>query len=222
MKNYKIENLKKHGLFSTLESEELEKVLSYSQTIKVDKNSYIFKEGESGSGLYILEKGLVKICHNTIEGKEIVIHLVREGGMFGESSAFQAAPSPASAYTLKNSSIIYFSCEQLEKSVLENPKWALTLLTNISIRLRMFMRKLEARNEKSIIQRLAAYLTHRSRMEEGSLVLDLGFSQEVLGGILGVSRESVSRAISKLQENKAIEVKGKIIYIIDLQLLESL
>ncbi len=216
------ENIRKFTLFASLENGELEKVLAYAQVQKVKKNNYIFKEGEHGLGLYILEKGLVKMCHTTLEGKEIVLHLVREGGLFGESSAFQSALLPASAYALKDSNLLFFSSELLEKSILENPHWSLSLLTHISLRMRMFMRKLEARAEKNIVQRLAAYLLHRSKMEEGSLVLELGFSQEVLGGMLGVSRESVSRAIAKLVENNAIEVKAKTIYINDIKMLEEM
>ncbi len=218
--------LKHFSLFSSLNEDTFQDVIKYASIKKVPKHSYIFEEGEEGSALYILMSGLVKVCHSTIEGKEIVLHLVREGGIFGETSAFQVSsnpsPQPASAYTLKESVLLVFSKADLEQSVLAHSDWALQLLSHISLRLRMFTRKLESRGEKNTMQRLAAYLVHRSRLEGNNTVLDLGVSQEILGGILGTSRESVSRALSKLSDDNYLEIKGKTIHILNMPALESL
>ncbi len=203
------------GLFSSFSLEKIEELLLFAQVVEIPKNTFVFREEEEAKGMYVLVNGLVKVCHETYDGKEVVLHVVRNGGIFGESAIWEASPNPASAFTLENSKAIFFAHKKLEESVLLHSDWALALLLQTTLRLRMFTRKLEARGRKDITQRLAAYLLHRSRLEEGKLILKLTISREVLGGILGTSRESVSRALTRLVESGCLAVKGREIHILD-------
>ncbi len=214
-KNKAIEEVKKNSLFSSFSAEKAEEILSFAQIVECAKNTFIFREEEEAKGMYVLINGLVKICHHSYDGKEVVLHVVRNGGIFGESSLWQSSPNPASAFTLEQSTMLFFAQKQLEESVLLHSDWAYALLLQTTLRLRMFTRKLEARGRKDITQRLAAYILHRSRLEDGKLLLKLTISREVLGGILGTSRESVSRALTRLVESGCLSVKGKEIHILD-------
>ncbi len=220
--NQMTSKLSEFTLFSELSLERVEQVLKFASTQVHPKNSFIFKENDQCDGMYILVKGLVKICHTTQDGKEVVLHLIREGSVFGESAVFQSAVFPASAFSLQESTVLYFSRKNLEESLLLYSDWSLELLKQLSLRLRMFVRKLEARGGKDIVQRLAAYIIHRSRLDNRSIIVKLGVSQEVLGGILGTTRESISRAMGKLVDTQCIQIKGKEIHILDYPKLEEI
>ncbi len=217
-----IKTIQDFSVFSSFSSEKIEEILTFAKIIHSSKNNFIFREEEEAKGMYILIKGLVKICHESYDGKEVVLHVVRNGGIFGESSFWPSSPNPASAFALEESKILFFPQKQLEESVLKHSDWALALLLQTTLRLRMFTRKLEARGRKDIAQRLAAYILHRSRLENDKLVIKLTISREVLGGILGTSRESVSRALTRLVDSGCLKVKGKEIHILDVEALSQM
>ena len=52
------------------------------------KDSYLFREGDPGSHLYLVVQGEVKIARVTESGGEIVFAVVGHGGVIGELSVF--------------------------------------------------------------------------------------------------------------------------------------
>lgn len=184
------------------------------------KNHSLFQAGEKAHGVHIVLQGLVKIFHTTPDGRERVLHLIKAPGTCGEAAVFQRGTYPAHASTLAPSTVLYVPAEALLDMLIRNPHLALNMLAALSLRLRMFTRKLEAHSTTDASARLAAYILHRARLGNSSS-LKLEVSREVLANMLGIARETLSRALSRLQQSGSIDVAGRTIHIRDLQSLQQ-
>jgi len=86
-----IKSLKQHFFFNNLSEDDLEMVISKMFYASVEKESYVFKQGDNASCFFIIDNGSVGI---EIDGKEK--KRLNERDMFGELSLLYNAPRSAS------------------------------------------------------------------------------------------------------------------------------
>lgn len=208
-------------LFTSLSAGELTALASVVRVSTYARGVFVFTEGEHGGGFHILVQGLIKLCHVTADGREAVLHLIRPGNMFGEAAVFQDGAYPASAVVVEEARTLFLPTSPLKQLIAANPELALRMLGALSLRLRMFTRKLESMTTRDASQRLAAYLLHRSRLQGQTEQLKLDVSREVLASMLGTARETISRVFSRLADTGIITLKGRTLCIMDLARLQQ-
>ena len=69
-------------------------------------------------------------------------------------------------------------------------------------------------------RRVAGWLLHRSRMEEGRRQLELPGTRELMARLLGLSRESLSRELNELAREGAIRLERRRVELLDMAVLE--
>ena len=208
-------------LFASLSEQELAELATATRRTAYPRGAFVFSEGEKGDGFHILVQGLVKLCHLTPDGREAVLHLIRPGNMFGEAAVFQDGSYPANAVAMEAAETLFVPTGPLKALIAANPELALRMLGALSLRLRMFTRKLESMTTRDASQRLAAYLLHRSRLQGRTTDLRLDVSREVLANMLGTARETISRVFSRLAEMGVIALKGRTLSILDPERLRA-
>jgi len=75
-------------LFSELEKQELQLLLSHIQSKTYRKDSLICREGERGDSLFVISRGDVAVIKQTAGGKEIRVQNLKDGDFFGEFGFF--------------------------------------------------------------------------------------------------------------------------------------
>lgn len=209
-------------LFAPLSTEQRVSLATNCQWQQWPKGHRLFHEGDKALGMHIVVQGLVKILHLTPDGRERILHLIKPGNTCGEAAVFQRGTYPANAQTLCPTTTLYLPSEPLLALIVANPDLALNMLAALSLRLRMFTRKLEAHSKGDAGQRLAAYLLHRLKLApQPATSLRLEGSREVLANMLGIARETLSRTFSRLQQDGMLKVSGKDIHILDRAALEQ-
>lgn len=207
-------------LFACLSEAQREDLAAHCLWQEWAKGQSLFREGEMAAGVHIVLQGLVKIFHCSADGRERVLHLIKPRNTCGEAAVFQRGTYPAHAAALLPSQTLYLPSGPLLDMLLANPDLALNMLAALSLRLRMFTRKLEAHSKGDATERLAAYLLHRARLHQ-SPKLHLDMSREVLANMLGIARETLSRTLTRLQQQGIIEVHGRDIVLCDKPALEA-
>ena len=71
-------------LFAGLAPEHLEALAAALQQRRYAPGEVIFHEDDPAGALFIIEEGQVKIRHTSVDGKELILTLVRPGDFFGE------------------------------------------------------------------------------------------------------------------------------------------
>ncbi|MEG2172338.1 MAG: Crp/Fnr family transcriptional regulator [Desulfovibrionaceae bacterium] len=207
-------------LFSPLSEEQRLHLAGQCLWQQWPKGHAVFHEGEAALGMHIVLHGLIKIFHTTPEGRERVLHLIKAHNTCGEAAVFQRGTYPAHAATLMPTSVLYVPSAPLLAMIAANPDLALKMLAALSLRLRMFTRKLEAHSSGDAMQRLAAYLLHRAKLAQ-SPHLHLEMSREVLANMLGIARETLSRMFSRLQQAEILSIKGREIRLTNMAALQQ-
>jgi CRP/FNR family cyclic AMP-dependent transcriptional regulator len=74
----------------------------------------IFREGDRGEGIFLIEKGSVEIFKKATDGRKVVIGKIQPGGIFGEMAVIDERPRMASAAAIEHT-----VCRVIPRVVLE-------------------------------------------------------------------------------------------------------
>ncbi|MBI9112476.1 Crp/Fnr family transcriptional regulator [Maridesulfovibrio ferrireducens] len=212
-------NLGQINLFAGLSESQLEKLDSIAIPRKLVRGEQIFLMGQEASGFYSVEDGRIKIYRESLSGKEQIIHIFGCGEIFGEVPVFQGTSYPASAVTLEDSTVLYFSRERFEKIIKEDPSLAMSMLALLSGRLRQMVNQVAALSLEEVPGRLASYLLLLKNTQKSN-ILELDLQKGQIAAYLGTIQETLSRIFKKMSEQGLIKVDKKTVEIIDEASLE--
>lgn len=211
--------LEKCPLFKNLEKEEVKEQLTAMGAVKnlYGKDSNIFEQEEFPEKLYILVEGSVAISNIEEDGKRTIVNIFKESGtVFGE------------VYVFMEERAYDYSCVALrDTTVLEIPKDTFLDYRNwdnptIKVMIRNMINVLSQKafylNTKNLI---LSELTLRQKLlrffeqNENSGKVLLKYNREELADYLGTTRPSVSREINKMKKEGLIDVRGRIVYLLN-------
>jgi CRP-like cAMP-binding protein len=98
------------------------------------KGRIIFAEGEPGDTLYVIQTGSVKIT-KVVDGKEMVLAVLRSGEMFGEMALLDSKPRSAGAFAHEDSALTPVNKGDFERISREMPRIIVRLTKILAERL---------------------------------------------------------------------------------------
>jgi len=102
----------------------------------------LFREGDAGDEMYILQSGRVAIKKKVQDG-ETVLAVLEKGDFFGEMAMLERLPRSATAEVVEEGDLIKISGDMFGDMIKQNPEIAVRMLRKQSIRLRDTNRQLE-------------------------------------------------------------------------------
>jgi CRP-like cAMP-binding protein len=134
--NHTIGNLKKAFLFEGLPDDVLETLIEKVDRRKLAKDEVLFRRGDEGDALYIIDEGWVKIVREDDQGGELVLNSCGPGETIGEMSLFDEEPRSAGVVALSDTEVLELKREGFFELLDQRPDVALILIRSISSRLR--------------------------------------------------------------------------------------
>jgi signal transduction histidine kinase len=128
-------------LFQQLAPGELQALRRAAREQTFAANQEIFKEGDTGDGVYVVKSGLVQISGLVGPDTRHVFSRIDPGEVFGEMAVLEDKPRSASAVAGPESVVYFIPRDDLLKLVESSPPLAMALLREISNRLREFNRQ---------------------------------------------------------------------------------
>jgi CRP-like cAMP-binding protein len=107
------------------------------------KGHILFKEGDEGEEMYIIQSGRVAI-KKKVKDAEATLAILEKGDFFGEMAILDRAPRSATAEVSEDGDLIVISSETFGDMIKANPEIAIRMLRKQSIRLRETNKQLEA------------------------------------------------------------------------------
>ena len=208
-----------NACFPELDVREKERLAAVTRLVSFTKGEWIVVEGDAAATTCWLISGHVELLKGSVSGKNTVLHVVRSGhfldlyGLFGRGRAFLSARalSPCTVLILEN--------REFRALLGENIDLAQRVMRALAMRQRMFINKIAVSQGKiSVRRRVAGWLLHKARVEKSSVLEDV-ITREVLAGLLGLSRESLSRQLSRFVQEGIIRLERHSIVIVDEQAL---
>ncbi len=204
----------------------LEIAASVMQLRKFDAGSVIFQEGDVGEALYIIVGGLVKLSKVDLGGYEKTLAILQPPEFFGEMALLGAKTRSATAEALGSVEAYLLFGDDFNKLIQTYPTVSLNLTTTLAQRLRGMDDEAQILSYKDAQGRVAFVLLRLYR----SGVIDLTESGQALvrlthqdiANLAGTSRETVTRALKVLEQERVIATRPKEVILTDVQGLEEI
>jgi CRP/FNR family cyclic AMP-dependent transcriptional regulator len=221
-----LEVLTKTPIFEGVPESDLKRLLPSVRSRSFDKGSYLFREGDPGSHLYVLVHGRVKIGRVGEGGGEVVFAIAGAGDIVGELSLFEKdGERTADAQALEPTSCMMIARAPLLEFLSTQPSLLLQIISTLCSYIK---RKDAAMGEIAFLDiparvalKLIELAESRGRPTSGGVVIDVPLSQRTLAGMVGASRENVNRALSRFAELGYIRLSQGAIEVLDREQLRK-
>jgi CRP-like cAMP-binding protein len=104
-------------------------------TLELKTGEYIFREGDLGTEMYIINEGKVEIL-NVVGDEEQVLAELEKGDFFGEMSVLEDLPRAASARAATDVRLLQINGSTFDQLLQGNPEIAVRMMRKLSRRLR--------------------------------------------------------------------------------------
>jgi CRP/FNR family transcriptional regulator, cyclic AMP receptor protein len=216
--------LKRIPLFASLSDVDLQNLTSLLRRKHLGKGEFLFQHGDEGTALYIIVQGRIKISLSR-RLDNVTLAILCQGEFVGEMALLDDLPRSADAIALEDSQLYVLNRKDFLSFLSNNGHTVYAVLNSLSRRLRktddqlaeMCFLNLSARMAKRLVE-----LAETQQPEEDNLgVYDLKMSQQELGNILGVSRESINKELKILRNKGVVSTSRNSIHILDLESLKK-
>jgi CRP/FNR family cyclic AMP-dependent transcriptional regulator len=201
--------LRNHKLFEQLNSTEIESLCIISNMKSAGKNDIIFFSEPEMKRIFILKTGMVKICREDANGREIITEMLMEGDVFGHMNA-SGSQSDYAIVLSDHVKLCFFEVSNFMKVLKSNPDLSLRYTDVVSEKLLAFQQKYEDLVFKDIDTRVLEffrkYAKNHGKMKGDSVEMNMLLTHQEIADYTASSRQSVTTVINRLAE------KGKIIY----------
>ena len=211
MKN--IELLKTVSLFWDLNKIELGYISDKMVSKKFENGNLIFLEESEGKNLFFVVEGCVKVTRLSKDGREVILAMLNAGDFFGEMSLLDGEARSANVIALEETEVLSLNRDDFLVVLHDYPKIAIQLLKEMTSRLRKSDRQIVSLSlsdaEKRIALCIVRFADEQGVIKNGQVTIPKIPIQQDIANMAGTSRETVSRAMSLLTEEKYIERNGK-------------
>jgi len=218
---------RKAPIFSILDNKQLAEVMSRITRRRYKKGQVLFFEGDISDKFYIINKGKIKIFKYTKEGKEQILYILSEGDFIGYLSLLKKGRFDFNAEALEDVSICLLTKDDFDDIVKRTPEISIKILENLHDRLVSLENLVQTLSTKDIETRIAGLLksfaNEFGHKEEEGIVIEMPLTREEMANYIGITRETMSRKLSAMEDEGIIELLGnKKIVIKDLESLQDL
>lgn len=211
--------LAENSLLKHLDSADRARLAEYAQMARFAAEAVIFLRGDPGDSMMAVVTGRVKICAHSQDGKELILNIIKPGEVFGEISLIDGAPRTADAAALETCQVLVLERRDFQRHLEQNPRMAQRLLAILCQRLRRTSAALEESLFLEVPARLARVVLHLSQAygipAKAGTCIDLKLSQQQLGAIAGITRESVNKQLGLWREAGWIAIRNGYITLAD-------
>jgi CRP-like cAMP-binding protein len=104
-------------------------------TIDVRKGDFVFREGDLGTEMYIVQDGRVEILKQ-MQDEERQVAVLDKGDFFGEMSILEELPRTAGARAMVDTKLLQINGSTFDQMLRTNPEIAVRMMRKLSRRLR--------------------------------------------------------------------------------------
>ena len=217
--------LRNHELFRELSADELDQLIAVARVEDFRAKTPIFHKGAAGESMMAVVTGEVKISAPAADGREIVLAMMGEGEVFGEIALLDGCDRTADATAVTNCVLLVVHRRDFLPFLNTHPQVAIRLLRVVCQRLRRTTEQVEDLLFLNLPSRLAKKLLYLSganedRVRERAPIIRQ--SQREIGNLVGLSRESINKQLSRWQKERLLTLRDGMIVLNDLDSLREI
>lgn len=208
--------------------QELEKFFTGHARVEYKKGETILHAGDFPQGVYFLKKGYVRLFSISEDGKELTLVIYKPGGLFPVVWAFFGRNPSIYHFETLGPAILYRAPrDEFVQFLAENPRALLEVTKGVIRRFSLSLRRMEYLTFGTVSARLASVLLIYAKelgveKGKGQIEIQLPVTHEDLSNLVGVARETVSIELKKLERQRLIRRKNRLIIVKNKKGLEDI
>jgi CRP-like cAMP-binding protein len=215
--------LKRCDLFERLTPEQAERLNRRALTRSYPRRAVVYAPSEPGQSLLVVAAGRVKIKDVTPDGKETILAFIEEGELFGELALLDGQPRREYAEAVADSQILVLPRDEVLWLMQARPDVALSITRLIGLRRQRVenrLRNLLFRPSRERVLLILQELTEAHGDRAGNrCAIRLPLSHQDVASLVGVTRETVTVVLGRLQAEGLIRVERRRITVLDCERL---
>ncbi len=172
------------------------------------KGTILFNEGDPGESLFFVKEGRVRVTRLSAGGQEQVLRVWGPGSAIGLVVLADKAHYPATAQVTEDATLYAFRVDDLLAVIAESQPLAANAFRLVGQRLRLARDTAHDLAVHSTHGRLASLLL-KTAEEQRSSRISLGLTHQEIAGMIGTSRETVTRVLADFRRTKCVAVEGE-------------
>jgi CRP-like cAMP-binding protein len=209
-----------------LSSEQKSQIRKLGRQIVVRQGEAVFRQGERHEGIYIIERGQVRVYYTAPSGREITLAYWTPGHFIGGPEISGGGVHMWSGAAVDDCEITVLSSATLEKLLTQMPSFALALIDGLVAKGKCYSSMAQMLGTRSVIERLAQYLFNLSELyglrDGDTIVIGRKVTHDQIAAMVGSTRQWVTMMLKRFQTKRILSIEGSFIRIERPDLLEQI
>ncbi len=190
-------------------------------TRQYPKDTMIFSEAQSGSDMFIIQRGEVSIT-KVVNGNEVTLAVLKKGDMFGEMALIENKPRSANALAHSDCTLMVINRSNFNQMVATQPQLVAKLTTTLADRLWSMYRQLDNASLTEPLAKMLDMLSlqlEKQRVKIGlsKISMQTEFTPKDLANMCGLPSQAQAKAIYDFEQYDQIRIENGKIFIKDAQ-----
>lgn len=185
--------------------------LKKKHTIKCKKSQQFIIEGTPAHGLFFAYKGKVKVVKTGVDEREQIVRFAKDGEIIGHRGGFGSSKYYSiSARTLEDTTLCYFSREDLKEILLTIPSLTFDFMLFYADELSESETRVRKLAQMSVRERVIDTLLFiDAKFGSTDNLLNVTLSRKDYADYSGTTEEQVIRILSSLKKEQHLNSKGR-------------
>lgn len=218
--------MRKDGFFCQVSGKTLADFQKMKFTSSYPAGAVLFVEGQVPRGVYMLCKGRVKLTMASPAGKTVIARVVEAGELLGLHSSISGDAHEVTAESLQPCQVDFIRRDDFMKLLREHGDVSIRAMQQFINYYRGACHQIRYLGlTPSATEKMACFLLEsasRGQETPKGIRFNLSLTHEEIAQVVGVTRETVTRALAELRTKMLISTKGPSILIRDKAGLEAM
>jgi CRP/FNR family cyclic AMP-dependent transcriptional regulator len=216
----KLEGLQEFELLSGLDEGFFQALAIAAEVLEIGAGTPLYREGEPSGAVYFVREGRVKLFRSFSGRKprDQILGVLGDGAVLGLDAALEGRPQTHGATALTDCALYAVFRDDLTGIMCRFPEASLRLSRALASRIRELEDLVSDLVFHSAPQRVARMLlrlaTEEGRVTKRGVVFEPSLSRQEMAEATGISREALSRALSRLAQEGILDLEGRTITIL--------
>ncbi|MEM8581850.1 MAG: Crp/Fnr family transcriptional regulator [Pseudomonadota bacterium] len=207
----------------SISKENREKLRHMGTRCTFEKGQSIFHQGDSHTGIWIIENGRARTYYVGPTGREITLAYWTPGHFIGGPEVFGRGRHVWSADAMEACELVFLSGTSMEKLVREVPDVAVAVIHGLIAKGKCYSALIQMLGTRSISERLRQFLfilaDTQGRHEGTTVIVDRTITYEQIAFLVGATRQWVTQTLDKLRAEGVLEISRAELVIRDMDAL---
>jgi CRP-like cAMP-binding protein len=195
-------------LFSGLAAADMAPILRGASVRQFKEDTLLFSAGDHAERFYVAILGSVRLFALNKDGDEAIIEVVGAGHSFAEAAIFSLGRYPVNAEAMAGARVATIGAAPFLETLRGNSAVATCMLASLCRWQLHLLAEIRRLKKQSPAQRLAWFLLSLADGADRTAHVQLPYRKSILAGRIGITPESLSRALGRLAE-LGVESKGE-------------